>query len=209
MAVDIQPPYFDNGPAYWFGGGISTTPPVSPFQMASWTMRKSLDLETIIFYENGCLSDGYNDCTLACHDQVLVWNNTETLINCLSYPPIVGLLDVDNLTQHGIMAAEKFNITSITDSNIIQTAISGCLNDFCTSLSHQYQWNCGNDVDFPGFTRDQPWSLPDFCGDEPWTISSDLGGIGVSIHLPFNTLERELIRHRFYLPTCFRSLSPP
>ena len=146
--------------------------------MASFVIGQSLDYGYLEMYEDGCQKDGVVDCTIACQEPALTWNDTHTLTNCLLYLAIAGLLASDNLTDNGAAQAAEFGIAS-SNVSVIQRSISSCLDGFCGTLRRHHQWTCDDYVDFPGYSRAHARTLTDFCGTTAWAISTDLGGIGV------------------------------
>ena len=64
----------------------------------------------INLYDAGCKVNGHHNCTIACKDPKSVWEDVNTLHNCIAYQTISALLGDGTLTTQAIDCANSFRI---------------------------------------------------------------------------------------------------
>lgn len=113
-----------------------------------WNQLSSLST-SIDLYEDGCSINGEPNCTAACAEPEVAWESFYTLMNCLMYPTISGLMASDSLKITGMDVAASFQIyrSRLVDLSVMQITIDGCARDFCDSRNGQRS----DDQCFDGF----------------------------------------------------------
>lgn len=120
---------------------LASTPSLLSFQDAFLSFGHNIsDKSSVNVFSDGCiLSDGKNNCQLACQNASLIFESTATLQNCLQYPALIAALSHQDLDPESVSAAADFGFfpENVGVSNNIATIIQQCLNEYCASPSGQ------------------------------------------------------------------------
>lgn len=115
----------------------NVTPDLAPTITATGFGWNRLDLSphSIDLYADGCLVYGLPNCTYACADPSMAWDRFWTLMNCLMYPTISGLMAAGRLTPNGMRMADYYGIlpSRSVDLSVMQAAIDDCAKAYCKS----------------------------------------------------------------------------
>ena len=144
----------------------------------AWDSPKDLGLWLT---PTGCsLGGGLRNCTEACAQKELIFNDTSTLANCMALPFISQMLGTSVLsetsrtiaTSYGILANNAF-------ANEVESTLTTCFRAYC-----QRSQSCrdSNVTDGNYYPKDTLWyDSQKLCNLSPQTVLGDIAGIGVSI----------------------------
>lgn len=161
--------------------------PDSDQSMLSYTY----DYSAYLFADACRQADGSTNCTASCNDTSLMFENLETLHNCMVFPQVAAHHYNNNLTARAQRLVEGLEIEPMKNtsdlSRAVMSHVQSCLTDYCATITGcREQYADENPSPYLNASywdfNDQGEELVEYiCGYFSAQVNSDIGGIGVQI----------------------------
>lgn len=138
-----------------------------------------------LFSEGCAMPGGSINCSLACQQASLVFEDTATLHNCLHYPTIASALAQGTVATESVEVAASYGIYAgdADPSSTIRETIQQCLTEYCDSTPEcAASRTSGQDADVPASVCSGQlcYDHTNICEGVYAPVIDDIAGVGVS-----------------------------
>ena len=184
-------------------------PADSEIESSSWSYD-----DTFLFTDACRQADGSSNCTISCSNNATVFENLETLHNCMFWQEVSFKYGIKNLTSEQNAVVETLGIVgdkTNSSTSVTTDVIRRCLVDYCANNVEGCQAYVDDSYSISPFTNYTAfWNesegrelMQAICDSSSYPVNPDIGGIGVPFNTPIHP-KNLLIISRCTSPTGFR-----